>query len=131
MKITMLETRQSAGLLVAAVAILTPSVLFADPDGRIGAAATALRPPRTTAISPRSLPLDHVKIRNRARVLGQLATAPDGTRYFAVSDVETLIGARTQDEILRLLQPPAVTDGSVRRIEMLIDLTHTRPLRLI
>jgi hypothetical protein len=75
--------------------------------------------------------LDHVKIRNRARVLGQLATAPDGTRYFAVSDVETLIGARTQDEILRLLQPPAVTDGSVRRVEMLIDLTHTRPLRLI
>jgi hypothetical protein len=131
---TCLRFVRTAGLeaaMAVAAMLLLPASLHAEDPARLRTLAASLRSTRTSSIAPRSVEVMAVKIRNRARLLGHEATAPEGTRYFAMLDVETLIGAKTQADMLALLEPPVVADGSVRKVEMLIDLSHTRPLRLL
>jgi hypothetical protein len=68
-------------------------------------------------------------IRNRARTLGDDTVA--GTRYFASTLTNGDVAGKTPEQLLQLLTPPPVkaTDG-IRRMEVLLDLTRTRPLTL-
>jgi len=72
-------------------------------------------------------PTTQVMIANRARVLGNRATA-SGTQYFAVTDRD-IANTKPEDLIQRL--SPVVTSGGepVRKVEILVDLQ--RPLTVV
>jgi len=85
--------------------------------------------PRSTIANPPSAgtPTPLVMIQNRARVLGDRASA-NGTRYFSARDLD--VAGKSSAEVLKRLSPPPVnsSDG-IRKVEAVIELRH--PLTVV
>lgn len=96
------------------------------PPSVLGAVVRSSLPANPTGVHPTVPPTALIK--NRARVLSDETTA-SGTRYFAVSERD--VAGKSPSEVLGLLRPKTVQpDDGVRKMQVLVDLTRSRPMSI-